>query len=341
MPTKQSVFLVDLDEVQKERSTDEEEFETCKILIETASCSGSIPELPPQEEWSPSESECKLPIDVGKPEKKETDVHDFVRYQVLDIPGQSAAENAVSQLVSSVKHNGVMCDGPLCKDKPDIIQGVRFKCAWCKNVDCCSACIVSFHNNYDATHAFIRCLLPTQFHIIKEIDSDSKKLYLESCGDPPITIDDLSHIVYALPDEQSLQLQLDLGGKDHPAYAEVQQLFQNSSLVTFVIVRSPMDGLMAEEIRNRAIIRQNNARSGGIAYYKIDESGNIQVKNYYKDEPETTLREDDILVHHPGPALLVGSLTGELKYYDYSEDRTFYKRAREHRLVGSCDKPFQ
>lgn len=93
--------------------------------------------------------------------------------------------------MSSVEHNGVMCDGPLCKDKYENIQGIRFKCSWCENVDFCSACIASFHNNHDATHAFIRCLLPTQFHIIKEIDSDSKQLYLESCGDPLLTIDDV------------------------------------------------------------------------------------------------------------------------------------------------------
>lgn len=71
---------------------------------------------------------------------------------------------------------------------------------------------------------------------------------------------------------------------------------------------------------------------------KVEMSGS---KTYHKDEPETTLREGDILVHHLDLDLLVRSLTGELKYYDYSEDMTFYKWAWEHRLVGSCDKPFQ
>lgn len=333
LANKADTSLIDLDEVQKQQSADEEEFETCKILIETSSCSGSIPELSPQEELPPTESECKLPADIPEPEKKETDVHDFVRYQVLDIPAQSGAENAISQLLSSVKHNGVMCDGPLCKDKPENIQGTRFKCTWCENVDFCSACIASFHNNHDATHAFIRCLLPTQFYTVKEIDSDSKRLSLESCGDPSLTIDDLSHMVYALPDEQSLQSQLDPGSKYHPAYAEVEQLLQSSSPATFVVVRSSMNRLMAEDIRNRGIIRQGNAKPGGIAYYKIDECGNVRVKNYHKDEPETTPKEDDILVHHPDPDLLLRSWTGELKHYNYSEDRTFHKLAWEHRLV--------
>ena len=164
LANKADTSLIDLNEVQKQQSANEEEFGTCKILIETASGSDSIPELPPPEELSPSESECKLPVDTPEPEKKETDVHDFVRYQVLDIPGQSAAENAISQLVSSVKHNGVMCDGPLCKDKPVNIQGIRFKCALCENVDFCSLSIASFHNNHDdhdATHAFIHSMLAT------------------------------------------------------------------------------------------------------------------------------------------------------------------------------------
>lgn len=91
-------------------------------------------------------------------------------------------------------------------------------------------------------------------------------------------------------------------------------------------------------LSNKVMLGQARVVSLTTESTKVEMSG---PKTYHEDEPEKTPREEDILVHHPDPDLLVRSWTGELKYYDYSEDRTFYKWAWEHRLVGSCNKPLQ
>ncbi|KAL2006104.1 hypothetical protein VTN00DRAFT_9758 [Thermoascus crustaceus] len=92
------------------------------------------------------------------------------------------------------------------------------------------------------------------------------------------------------------------------------------------------DGETALHHSQPGIIREGGSGPGGLAAYKIDEVGNVRVKRYHKDESQNTPR-DDVLMHHQDPELLARFFTGTLKYYDYSEDKTFNKWAWENRIV--------
>lgn len=63
---------------------------------------------------------------------------------------------------ASVIHHGIYCDGPLCKDAPcqAHIQGVRYKCVVCNDLDFCASCEAlpgDFHNR---THPLIKFKTP-------------------------------------------------------------------------------------------------------------------------------------------------------------------------------------
>lgn len=286
---------VDLNQIQKSESVNEEDFATCKILVETASAS-DVPKLP-QTESSPSSTPTELerklsPLSSPGPEKCRTGTDEFIRYEVLDIPKHSAAERALREVIGSIEHGGVVCDGLLCKGKTESIKGARFKCALCENTDFCSACIASFHNNHDATHTVIRCFLPTQFHIVKEIDNKTKKAFLEACGEPSAAIEDLSHVLYALPDKKPLRrLQLDLAEQRHQKNAEIEQLLQDPNPTIFPVLRTPPTEYRPANKRNGGIISYgDDTQPGTTAYYKVDEAGNVRVKSNHEDEPESTPR---------------------------------------------------
>jgi next-to-BRCA1 protein 1 len=55
----------------------------------------------------------------------------------------------------SARHVGIYCDGPLCQNKHDYIQGVRYKCAICHDTDFCDNCEAYPHNKHNRTHPMI------------------------------------------------------------------------------------------------------------------------------------------------------------------------------------------
>lgn len=60
-----------------------------------------------------------------------------------------------------VKHQGIYCDGPLCKAEahgcaPNYIVGDRYKCAVCDDLDFCAACEASPANHHNKTHPLIK-----------------------------------------------------------------------------------------------------------------------------------------------------------------------------------------
>ncbi|GAB7351616.1 hypothetical protein MBLNU459_g2231t1 [Dothideomycetes sp. NU459] len=76
---------------------------------------------------------------------------------------------------SAVRHHGVYCDGPLCKDQATqtYIQGVRFKCVVCHDTDFCAACEAlpgTFHNN---THPLVKFKTPVNNLTISTQNEDS------------------------------------------------------------------------------------------------------------------------------------------------------------------------
>lgn len=333
--------LIDLDVIQIHKSADEEQVETCKALIFTAPSPDNIPdigeiELSPAPKQSPTstgaELQLKDSVDDAKYEQRDTDISDRIRHRVLNIPSQIAAQDIISKIGDSVEHHGVTCDGPLCKKTSESIKGVRFRCCWCENVDFCSSCMSSFHNNHDPTHPMIHCLIPTHFHTVQEMDDASKRSCLEAWGDLSISIEDLSHIVYAFPDSESLQVQL-ICKEHHLQDKEVRRLLQDLDPAVFPVVRSTFEESVSAGFRNREIIREGDDTPGTMAYYKIDEVGNVRMKRYHKEMTPNTVRDDDAVLHYRDPELLTRVLMGELQPYDYSADRKHKDWAWQGRFV--------
>jgi next-to-BRCA1 protein 1 len=54
------------------------------------------------------------------------------------------------------RHIGIYCDGPLCQNKHDYIEGVRYKCAICHDTDFCANCEAYPHNKHNRTHPLIK-----------------------------------------------------------------------------------------------------------------------------------------------------------------------------------------
>ncbi|KAK6332540.1 hypothetical protein TWF730_004201 [Orbilia blumenaviensis] len=53
-------------------------------------------------------------------------------------------------------HNGVRCDGPLCRTNMMYIMGDRYKCAICDDLDFCANCEASPLNDHNSTHPLIK-----------------------------------------------------------------------------------------------------------------------------------------------------------------------------------------
>jgi next-to-BRCA1 protein 1 len=60
------------------------------------------------------------------------------------------------------RHSGVMCDGPLCSNKPSgsFIVGVRYKCTICHDTDFCASCEAHPSNNHNGTHPLLKLKTP-------------------------------------------------------------------------------------------------------------------------------------------------------------------------------------
>ena len=325
---------VDINRLRSHSSNYESVLGTRKMLANIASCDNDVPEPSPRTDLPlspiPTGSELELPTGSPKVDNTLNAAHGRIRYNVLDISGHAGAENLITESVGGFKH-GVLCDGPLCKDSSEEIIGVRFKCTVCDNVDFCSACIVNFFNNHSAHHSMIRCFLPTQFHATEEIEDEIKPLILEN--DSAIKIENISRIIYARPKEQSLQLKIEALSGDHPKRTDLEKLLQDTTPTIFPVFRSRSGGHVSGPGSKRDIIAEGDRnRSGGLSYYKRDEAGNVRAKFYGKDEPKDMPR-DDLIVHHQDIELLARVITNELKYYNYSADKTFRNWSREGRLV--------
>ncbi|KAJ5737755.1 uncharacterized protein N7483_002880 [Penicillium malachiteum] len=114
--------------------------------------------------------------------------------------------------------------------------------------------------------------------------------------------------------------------------AELDELLDDLAPVFFPVIR-PTPG-HAPDIRKPGIIRDEIDKPEGVHSYKIDEVGNVRVKQYHKDvDLKTTPRENDVLLHHQDPDLMLKVIMGQLQHYHYEQDRQFHQWATEGRLV--------
>jgi next to BRCA1 gene 1 protein len=88
----------------------------------------------------------------------------------------------------SVRHTGIYCDGPLCKDKTrSYIEGVRYKCAVCHDTDFCGNCEASPVNRHNRTHPLIKFKTPVRNVSVTTMNEDQAGSPLATLGDRPYT----------------------------------------------------------------------------------------------------------------------------------------------------------
>ncbi|KAH7053129.1 hypothetical protein B0J12DRAFT_739257 [Macrophomina phaseolina] len=87
----------------------------------------------------------------------------------------------------TVRHFGIYCDGPLCKDKMNqsYIEGVRFKCAVCYDTDFCANCEAHPSNRHNRTHPVIKFKTPVRNVSVTTMGEDKNGAPLPNLGDAP------------------------------------------------------------------------------------------------------------------------------------------------------------
>ena len=85
-----------------------------------------------------------------------------------------------------VRHQGIFCDGPLCKDKPSsIIEGVRYKCAVCDDTDFCANCEAAPNSPHNRTHPLIKFNTPVRGVSITTTGENRNGISMPLMGDRP------------------------------------------------------------------------------------------------------------------------------------------------------------
>ena len=88
---------------------------------------------------------------------------------------------------SAVRHYGIYCDGPLCKDKENVsyIEGVRYKCAVCNDTDFCANCEAIPTNRHNRTHPLIKFKPPVRSVSVTTLGEDKNGVAFAPMGDQP------------------------------------------------------------------------------------------------------------------------------------------------------------
>ena len=242
-----------------------------------------------------------------------------IKFDLYNIPDQSAVECIVADLEDQPEHTGIKCDGPLCVESQAYIKGHRYKCTICDNIDFCSECAANFFNNHNATHSMVKCILPTKVVIIRKIDDKSKKVLLSGCGDATLTIDDIMHVVHAETESPVLIL------------STSESFYEASESAAFVILRSRAD---EGKPRIPRLIETNPIPNDDrfVTSYKIDEAANV-IKTYqpYGSAPRAV--RDEGVIHYQDPDLLSKVVTGQISQFRYPSDGKFLRDAWAGRMA--------
>lgn len=83
------------------------------------------------------------------------------------------------------RHYGIYCDGPLCKDKENVsyIEGVRYKCAVCHDLDFCQSCEAHPTNKHNHTHPLIKFKTPVRSVSVTTVNDDKAGRTIARLGD--------------------------------------------------------------------------------------------------------------------------------------------------------------
>ncbi|KAK8175957.1 hypothetical protein IWX90DRAFT_379354 [Phyllosticta citrichinensis] len=88
----------------------------------------------------------------------------------------------------AVRHFGIYCDGPLCKNKDQTyIEGVRYKCAVCDDLDFCASCEAAPGNRHNRTHPLIKFKTPVRKVHVTTASEDKWGKPMPTLGDAPLS----------------------------------------------------------------------------------------------------------------------------------------------------------
>ncbi|KAK8185780.1 hypothetical protein BC567DRAFT_171571 [Phyllosticta citribraziliensis] len=88
----------------------------------------------------------------------------------------------------AVRHFGIYCDGPLCKNKDQTyIEGVRYKCAVCDDLDFCASCEAAPGNRHNRTHPLIKFKTPVRKVHVTTAGEDKWGKPMPTLGDAPLS----------------------------------------------------------------------------------------------------------------------------------------------------------
>ncbi|KAF2758311.1 hypothetical protein EJ05DRAFT_475638 [Pseudovirgaria hyperparasitica] len=84
-----------------------------------------------------------------------------------------------------VRHHGIFCDGPLCKDRKsgEYIEGVRYKCAVCNDTDFCANCEAAPCNRHNRTHPLLKFKTPVRNVSVTTMGEDRQGSAMTIMGD--------------------------------------------------------------------------------------------------------------------------------------------------------------
>lgn len=87
-------------------------------------------------------------------------------------------------MLSSQRHYGVHCDGPLCVNKgPFCIVGDRYKCAICHDTDFCANCEALPTNHHNRSHPLIKFRSPVGTAQVTTLKEKQNREYMCRVGD--------------------------------------------------------------------------------------------------------------------------------------------------------------
>ncbi|KAF2712886.1 hypothetical protein K504DRAFT_370190 [Pleomassaria siparia CBS 279.74] len=106
---------------------------------------------------------------------------------------------------SAVRHYGIYCDGPLCKDKENssYIEGIRYKCAVCHDTDFCANCEAIPSNRHNRTHPMIKFKTPVRSISVTTTGEDRNGIPIPKLGDQPARKSTATETVPAVPSENA------------------------------------------------------------------------------------------------------------------------------------------
>ncbi len=193
--------VLDLGMAERREQVGEEELDIYNALVKRPKCT-SVIRFSPRRCVTTVHNWRRCGQDKGRTKSPEPSRTSILarrsRCQVSIVPDESGAEEFIAQRSRYIECHGVPCDGPLCKRAAATsILGTRFKCTVCEAIDFCAECTASFRNQPDAGHVMVRCLLPTEFRMIQDVDKIAKQGLLQQRGRSWSELDDLIHVVYA------------------------------------------------------------------------------------------------------------------------------------------------